>query len=301
MKALQFTQYGGPEVLTVGQAPDPHPGPGQVRVRVRAASVNPIDWKLRSGALAQGAPLAGPAYLGYDAAGVVDELGEGVTDVSVGDDVFGLGRDTAAELAVLDAYARKPASVDWSVAAGAAVAAETSIRALDMLGVGAGSTVLVDGGAGGVGAAAVQIAVGRGASVVATASEDNQGYLREIGATGITYGEGMPERARAAAPSGFDAVLDIAGKTDAALLVDLVPEPAQVVSIANFGAAEVGARVTAGGPGTGDRPAAMLEAARLLEQNQLVVKIQTFPLDRAAEAHRISESGHVRGKLILLP
>lgn len=299
MKALQFSEYGGPEVLTVGEAPDPHPGPGQVRIRVRASSVNPVDWKIRAGYMSQGKPLEGPVVPGWDASGVVDELGEGVTDVAVGDDVFGLGTGTAAELAVLHAYAPKPASVDWSVAAAAGVAAETSIRSLDLVGVGAGSTVLVDGGAGGVGAVAVQIAVGRGATVVATAGEDNLGYLAEIGATAIRYGDGLADRARAAAPGGFDAVFDVAGKTDAAVLVGLVPEASQVVSIANFGAAGSGIRVTQGGEG--DPRAAMAETARLLEQNLLVIKFQTFPLDRAAEAHRISEGGHVRGKLVLLP
>lgn len=299
MKALQFLSYGGPEVLQLGAAPDPHPGPGEIRIRVRASSVNPLDWKLRSGLMAGGQPLEGAGYLGFDAAGVVDELGEGVAGVAVGDDVFGLGSNTAAELAVLRSYAKKPASIDWSVAAAAGVASETAIRALDLVGVASGSTVLVDGGAGGVGAVVVQVAVSRGATVVATAGADNQGYLAEIGAIGIRYGEGMADRARAAARGGYDAVVDVAGKTDAAVLVGLVTEPAQVVTIANFGAGDSGIQVTSGGEG--DPMAAMAETARLLEQNQLVIKFQTFPLARAAEAHRISETGHVRGKLVLLP
>jgi NADPH:quinone reductase-like Zn-dependent oxidoreductase len=299
MKALQFREYGGPEVLTVAEAPEPHAGPGQVRIRVKAASVNPVDWKILSGAMAQGQPLAGPTYLGNDAAGVVDEVGEGVSDVAVGDDVFGLGAATQAELAVLRAFARKPSSLDWSVAAAAGVAAETAIRALDLLGVSSGSTVLIDGGAGGVGAVAVQIAVARGATVIATASEANQGYLQEIGAIGVLYGDGMTDRVRAAAPGGVDAVLDVAGKTPLADLVGLVPEPSQVVTIANFGVGDSGVRLTTGGEG--DPTAAMAEAARLLEQNDLVIKVQTFPLERAAEAYTISRQGHVRGKLVLLP
>ena len=230
---------------------------------------------------------------------MVDEVGEGVSDVQVGDDVFGLGSATQAELAVLRAFARKPASVDWSVAAAAGVAAETSIRALDLLGVGKGTTLLVDGGAGGVGAVAVQIAVGRGARVIATAGEENQGYLTEIGATGILYGAGMADRARAAAPGGIDAVFDVAGKTALGDLVGLVPEASRVVTIANFAVGDSGVRLTTGGEG--DPQAAMAEAARLLEQNALVIKVQTFPLERAAEAYTISQQGHVRGKLVLLP
>jgi NADPH:quinone reductase-like Zn-dependent oxidoreductase len=299
MKALQFREYGGPEVLTVAEAPEPHAGPGQVRIQVKAASVNPVDWKILSGAMAQGQPLDGPTYLGNDAAGVVDEVGEGVSDVAVGDDVFGLGAATQAELAVLRAFARKPSSLDWSVAAAAGVAAETAIRALDLLGVTSGTTLLIDGGAGGVGAVAVQVAVARGATVIATASEANQGYLQEIGATGVLYGDGMTDRVRAAAPGGVDAVLDVAGKTPLADLVGLVPEPSHVVTIANFGVGDSGVRLTTGGEG--DPTAAMAEAARLLEQNDLVIKVQTFPLERAAEAYTISRQGHVRGKLVLLP
>src|SRR6476661_8387975 len=197
MRALQYKSYGGPEVLEVGQAPDVHPTAGTVRVQVRASSVNPIDWKIRAGYLSGGKPPEGPGYPGLDAAGVVDEVGEGVTDVAVGDDVFGLGANTIAEFAVLESYARKPSSVDWAVAAAAGVAAETAIRALDLVGVTAANTVLIDGGAGGVGAVAVQIALARGATVIASASQGNQDYLREIRATPVLYGDGLVERVRA--------------------------------------------------------------------------------------------------------
>src|SRR5947209_18069418 len=162
MRALQFTEYGSPEVLSWGDAPEPHAGAGQIRIAVRAASVNPIDWKILTGALSGGQPLEGTRYLGFDAAGVVDEVGEGVTGVSVGDDVFGRGQNTQAEYAVLGAWAAKPASVDWAVAAAAGVGGETGERGLRLLGVKAGDTIFIDGGAGGVGAVAVQMAVGRG-------------------------------------------------------------------------------------------------------------------------------------------
>ena len=185
MRALQYTAYGDPEVLEWGEAPDPHPGPGQIRVAVRAASVNPIDWKAFSGLMSGGEPMAGTGYLGYDAAGVVDEVGEGVTGVSVGDDVFGRGRNTQAEYAVLDSWAAKPPSIDWAVAAAAGVAGETAERGLRLLEVKAGDTLFVDGGAGGVGAVTVQMALARGARVIASASEANHDYLREIGATPV--------------------------------------------------------------------------------------------------------------------
>ena len=299
MLALQFKEYGGPAVLTVGDAPEVHAGPGQIRVAVRASSVNPLDWKIRAGFLAQGKPLTGPGYLGSDAAGVVDEVGDGVTDVAVGDDVFGLGANTNAEFAVLESWAKKPASVDWAVAAAAGVGAETAIRAFELVGVQVGTTLLIDGGAGGVGAVAVQIALARGASVIATAGPGNQDYLREIGATPVLYGDGLVDRVRTLDPDGVDAVFDVAGRTPLADLVKLVPSPAQVVTIAQFELGDSGVQLT-----TGRSPNAsqsLAETAELLEQNKLVIKIQTFPLARAGEAHEISQGGHVRGKLVLVP
>jgi NADPH:quinone reductase-like Zn-dependent oxidoreductase len=300
MQALQYTEHGGPEVLSWGDAPEPHAGPGQIRIAVRAASVNPLDWKLVSGALSGGEPVSGTAYLGFDAAGVVDEVGEGVTGVSPGDEVFGRGENTQAQLAVLDAWAVKAASVDWALAAAAGVAGETSERGLRLLGVKAGDTLFIDGGAGGVGAVAVQMAVARGATVIASSSEPNHGYLREIGATPVLYGAGVGDRVRDAASGQVDAVFDVAGKTPVEELIGLVSTPSQVLTIANFAAAQAGARVTAGDADS--RPAeALAEVADLLAQDKLVIKVQTFPFERAAEAYRISQSGHVRGKLVLVP
>jgi NADPH:quinone reductase-like Zn-dependent oxidoreductase len=300
MFALQFSEYGGPEVLSVREAPEPHAGPGQIRIVVRAASVNGADWKFVSGRYAQGKPLEGSGYPGYDASGVVDEVGEGVTDVAVGDDVFGLGNHTQAEYAVLDSWARKPASVDWAVAAAAGVVAETAERVLRLLGVTEGTTFFIDGGAGGVGSAATQIAKARGATVIASASEANQDYLREIGAIPVVYGEGMVGRVQALDVERIDAVLDAVGKTPIEDLISLAPEPSQVVSIANFGAAAAGARVT-GGSADSQPVKALAEAAELLEQSKLVIKFQTFPFDRAAEAYQIIQAGHGRGKLVLIP
>jgi NADPH:quinone reductase-like Zn-dependent oxidoreductase len=300
MRALQFTDYGGPEVLTWGEAPVPHAGPGQVRIAVRAASVNPVDWKMLAGAMSGGQPLAGTGYLGSDAAGVVDEVGEGAAGVSVGDEVFGRGQNTQAEYAVLDSWAVKPPSIDWAVAAAAGVAGETGERGLRLLGVKAGDTLFVDGGAGGVGAVAVQMALARRARVIASASEANQDYLREIGAIPVLYGEGVAGRVRAAAGGRVDAVFDVAGKTPIEDLISLASKPSQVLTIANFAAGQAGAQVTGGGADS--RPMeALAEVAGLLAQNKLVIKVQTFPFGRAIDAYRISQGGHVRGKLVFIP
>jgi NADPH:quinone reductase-like Zn-dependent oxidoreductase len=300
MRALQFDEYGGPEALRWADAPEPHAGPGHVRIAVRAASVNPIDWKALRGVSSGGKPMTGTGYLGYDAAGVVDEVGEGVTGVSVGDEVFGRGKNTQAEKAVLNAWAIKAPSVDWAVAAAAGVAGETSERALRLLDAKAGETLFIDGGAGGVGAVAVQMALARGIRVIASAGESNQDYLREIRAIPVVYGDGVADRVRDAAGGPVDKVFDVAGKTPIEQLIGLVSEPSHVLTIANFSAGEAGAQVTGGG-GDSKPWEAFAEVAELLTQNKLVIKVQTFPFDRAAEAYRISESGHVRGKLVLVP
>jgi NADPH:quinone reductase-like Zn-dependent oxidoreductase len=298
MRALRYSEYGGPEVLAVGEAPEPHAGPGQVRVAVRAASVNPIDHKLRSGAMGAD-PDALPRIPGVDAAGVVDEVGPGVQGVVVGDEVLGIGSATSAELAVLDLFTVKPAAMSWAEAAALPLGAETAARALDLLGVGEGTTVVVEGAAGGVGSAAVQLAVARGATVVGTASERNHDYLRRLGAVPTTYGDGLVERVRELAPQGVDAVLDTAGKGSVPQLVQLVDDPAQVVSIADFSAPQLGARVTSGGEERAGY--ALGEAVRLHGEGRYAVEVErTFPLADGAEAHRLSEGGHVRGKLVLL-
>lgn len=299
MRALRIHQYGGPDRLQIDEVPVPLPGTGEIRIKVAAASINPIDGKILGGAMSGGKPPEEPVGMGFDAAGVVDALGDGVDGVSVGDDVFGLGRQTQAEYAVLTDWAAKPASLDWGVAGATGTVLETATRGLDLLGVGAGSTVLVDGASGGVGAVAVQIAVARGATVIGTASDSNAGYLREIRATPIAYGAGLAQRLADAGFASVDAVFDVAGKTPIEDLVGLVADPSQVVSIANFSAGEAGARVTGGGEI--DKAAALAEGARMLEQSRVVIKIQTFPLDRAADGYAQVLSGHTRGKVVLLP
>ena len=152
----------------------------------------------------------------------------------------------------------------------------------------------------GSGRPTAQIAKARGATVIASASEARQDYLREIGAIPVVYGEGMVERVRALLVDKIDAVLDAVGKTPIEDLISLAPEPSQVVSIANSAAAKAGARVTGGG-GDSQPMQALAEAAELLEQSKLVIKIQTFPFERAAEAYEISQGGHARAKLVLVP
>jgi NADPH:quinone reductase-like Zn-dependent oxidoreductase len=299
MKAVQYSRFGGPEVLEVVELPDPEPGPGQVRVAVRAAGINPIDWKVRSGMM--GGEL--PQQTGREVAGVVDRIGEGVNDVALGDRVFGFvaGGGGAAEEAVLSDYAPIPGTLDFAEAAGLPVAVETAVRTLDLLGVGDGTTLLVNGAAGGVGSAAVQIARARGARVIGTASQGNHDYLRELGAEPISYGEGLVERVHGLAPDGVSAALDAAGSGVLPELVELAGGPEHVVTIADYAhAEETGVRFS-GGMGTTRAVHALRDVGGLIESGQFSLPVaQTFSLEQIGEAHRLSETGHVRGKLVLV-
>jgi NADPH:quinone reductase-like Zn-dependent oxidoreductase len=299
MKAVQFSQFGGPEVLALVELPDPEPSAGQIRIAVRAAGINPVDWKVRSGAM--GGEL--PQTTGREVAGVVDAVGDGVTDVVHGDDVFGFaaGGGGAAELALSEDYARIPPSLDYAHASGLPVAVETAVRTLDLLGVRKGETVLVNGAAGAVGSAAVQIAHDRGARVIGTASEGNHEYLRSLGAEPTTYGDGLVQRVRELAPDGVDAALDAAGGGALPALVHLAGAADRVVTIADFTGAQDTGVTFSGGMGADRAVYALGEIGELIESGRFSLPVaQTFPLDQIAEAHRLSENGHVRGKLVLL-
>jgi NADPH:quinone reductase-like Zn-dependent oxidoreductase len=298
MKAVRFDRFGGPEVLEIVDLPDPHPGPGEVRVAVRAAGINPSDWKKRQGLMDEELPQT----MGYEAAGIVDELGDAVTDVAVGDRVFGLSDQGAAEaeLAVLSAYAPIPPSLDFAGAAALPSTIETAARALDQLGVTTGSTLLINGASGTVGSAAVQLAVARGARVIGTASPANHEHLRSLGAEPVAYGDGLVERIRALAPDGVDDALDVAGSGVLAELIELAGGSEHVVTLADFaGAQEHGVRFSSGDAGRAIY--VLAEIGELIESGRFSLPVaQTFPLTEVAQAHRIGESGHLRGKLVLV-
>ncbi|MET9219753.1 MULTISPECIES: NADP-dependent oxidoreductase [unclassified Streptomyces] len=296
MKAARFSRFGGPEVLEIVDLPDPHPGPGRIRIAVRAAGLNASDWKKRKGLMDEELPQT----LGYEAAGVVDEVGEGVTDVAVGDRVFGLCAEGAAqaELAVLSFYAPIPASLDFAGAAALPSAVETAARGLDQLGV-RGGTVLINGASGSVGAAAVQLAVARGARVIGTASPANHDFLRSLGAEPVSYGDGLSDRVRALAPDGVDTALDVAGSGALPELIALAGGPGHVVTLADFlGAREHGVTFSRGD--SGRALYVLTEIGPLIEAGRFSLPVaRTFPLADIAQAHRLSEEGHVRGKIVL--
>jgi NADPH:quinone reductase len=301
------TDFGGPEVLSVIDQTTPEPGPGEVRVDVRTVGVNPIDYKSYSGAFGADRSQL-PKRIGSEAAGVVGAVGPDVSGVAVGDEViaFRVPGAYAAQLVVpVDALTPKRDEVSWEAAAGLMLTGTTAVHTLVVADVGAGDTVLVHGGAGGVGLMVVQLAVARRATVIATASEAKHELLRSFGAQPVSYGDGLVERVRAAAPSGVDAAIDTVG-TDEAIdsSLELVGSPSRIVSIAAFGRGGDGIRLVGGGPGAdpGDEirmaARAMLVEAVAAGTLQVIVD-RTFPLAEAAEAHRLLADGHVTGKLIL--
>jgi NADPH:quinone reductase-like Zn-dependent oxidoreductase len=297
MKAAQFGEYGGPEVLQVVEVDEPRAGPGQVRIAVRAAGVNGIDWKIRSGSMREQIPLNLPSGTGVDAAGVVDEVGDGVEDVAIGDAVFGSGSATLAEYAVLSSWAAKPDGLSFEEAAGYPVPVETAIRIIDQVGVQPGEMLLVSGAAGGVGSAVVQIARQRGILVIGTASPQSGDYLRSLGAVPTTYGAGLVERVRALAPDGIDAALDIVGSGVIPELIELTGEPSKVLSIADFSAPQHGAKVSSTPTHVA---AALAEAARLYAAGAFHIPVEeVFPLADAADAQARSAAGHVVGRLVV--
>jgi NADPH:quinone reductase-like Zn-dependent oxidoreductase len=300
MRAVQFSEFGGPEVLEIAELPEPHPDAGQIRIAVRAAGVNPIDWKVRGGAM--GGDL--PKQVGQEAAGLVDELGEGVSDVAVGDEVFGLpaAGGAAAEHVVLGAYAGKPESLDFAHAAALPVAVETAWRCLDVLGVSEGDVLVINGASGAVGIAATQLAIRRGATVIGTAGPDNQEFIRELGAEPTTYGEGLADRVRAATADGrVDKALDASGGGMLPDLIELTGGPDSVIAIADYvGAQQTGVPFT-GGPGTERAFHALADIVPVIEAGTFSIPIaHTFPLEEVAEAQRVGEAGHAPGKLVLL-
>jgi NADPH:quinone reductase-like Zn-dependent oxidoreductase len=296
MRKVNFTEFGGPDVLHLVDAEEPHAGPGQVRIAVRAAGVNPVDWRIREGQKLSAHPLRLPSGVGLDAAGVVDEVGAGVAGFAVGDRVFGEGVDTYAEFAVLTAWARMPDGLSFEEAAGYPSVIETALRIIDQVGVQPGQTLLVSGASGGVGSAVLQVARERGITVIGTAGAANQDYLRSLGALPTTYGPGWVERVRGL--GDIDAALDLAGSGVIGDLVALTGDANKVVSIADLSAPDFGVRFSGS---AGSVPDALAEAASLIAQGKLHIPVdKAYPLAEAAKAHIDSQAGNTRGRRVIL-
>lgn len=300
MKAITFNEYGGPEVFQEAQMAEPQAGPGQVRIHIRTVGVNPVDAKVRAGLMQAMWPLTLPAIPGNEVAGIVDQVGDGVTTIAIGDAVFGWTVTGAyAEYALATTYAQKPASVPWEVAAALPVAGEAAQRVLAELALHPGETLLIHGAAGAVGTLVVQLAARAGVKVIGTGSATNQAYIQSLGAIPVVYGDGLVERVRAVAPQGIDAVLDAAGKGALADSITVRGGTSRIITLADMHAQQYGVEFSAGSAAT-QSSAGLIELARLVAEGALHVTVAaTYPLAQAVEAQRVVEAGHGRGKTVL--
>ncbi|WP_084570303.1 NADP-dependent oxidoreductase [Nocardiopsis alba] len=301
MRAALIDAFGPAEALEIRRIPRPLPGPDEVTVRVRTAGVQLTDAAIRAGWTPPGARIDFPQTLGNEFAGIVVDVGSEVGDLRVGDEVAGFR--------VLGCYAdfvavpaaqvvRKPATVPWETAGALSASGQTAHTALELLDVREGETLVVHGAAGGVGSMAVQLAVARGAHVVGTASAVNHEYVRSLGAEPVEYGEGQLRRILDAAPRGVDAVLDTAGHDNLLTAVHLGADRDRIGTIVDVGLQSLlGCRWI-----RSDRSAARLaELLDLCAAGSLNVHVRAaLPLEEAARAHRDVETGHGRGKIVLV-
>ncbi|GAA2588651.1 NADP-dependent oxidoreductase [Winogradskya consettensis] len=297
MRAITFTEYGGTEVLRISEVEIPEPGPLQVRLRVRAAGINPIDWKIRSGALRHVLPVTMPHTPGLELAGIVDAAGADA-GFEVGDEVFGWADAGAyAEFALATNLAPKPAGLSWADAATLPIAGAAAVRDVDRLGVRAGETLLIHGAGGTTGRFAAQVALAKGVTVIGTAGARHHDDLRALGVVPILYGEGWPHRARLVAAGHIDAVYDAAGHGQLPGSIELLGGKERIITIADEAAFELGIPYSTGGEQTRE---SLAEVARwVTERGVRIVHRRGYALAEAAAAQAESETGHPGGKLTI--
>lgn len=310
---IQYTEFGEPEVMHLVDVPDPTAGPGEVVVAVRAAGVNPLDSKLRSGSRPSG-EITTPRVPGGDAAGEIVEVGAGVEGWRVGDRVVvqnAKGAYATHTVATPEQLHALPDGVTFEQGAAMGIPASTAYQGLVELELRAGETLLIHAGSGAVGQAAIQLAVLQGATVVATGSEANHPRMRELGATPVTYGPGLLERVREAAPDGVDVVYDCVGTEESmAVSAQLVADPHRIGTIVwSDAAAALGVQGWMGGKPEplSERSIALRHEAydvvlgRMASGSFDVEIARTMTLADAAEAQRLNVANAVRGKILLVP
>jgi NADPH:quinone reductase-like Zn-dependent oxidoreductase len=305
MKAVRFDEYGGVDVLEVRDVEDPVAGEGEVLVAVRAAGINPGEIAIREGRMHERWPASFPSGQGTDLAGVVKDVGAGVSGFSIGDEVLGWTEQRAsqAELVVVPAeqLTGKPASLSWEVAGSLFVAAMAAYASVQAVAPQAGETVVVSAAAGGVGSIAAQLAVGSGAHVIGLAGEHNHEWLRRHEIVPVSYGAGQGERIREAAGGAIDAFIDTFGGGYVDLATELGVPVERINTIADFEAVQ---RLGVHAQGTHAIATAALlaELAGLAGSGALEVPIaDTFALEAVRDAFRELEARHSHGKIVLLP
>lgn len=301
MRAQVFDQYGGLDVLDLREVDAPVPGAGEVLVRVAFVSVNPIEWKIRSGAFAAMLPMTFPVILGNEVSGVVRQVGAGVDEFNVGDRVAGFVRgrgDAEYVVTTPDRLAAVPDALSLRRAATIPQGAETARRSLDLLQVKPGETVLVNAAAGSVGSAAVQMLVGMGATVIGTASPNNHDYLRSLGATPVEYGPRLLEQVAEVAPQGIDKALDGGARGFVDQALTLLP-PDRIVTIADFAAVEKGVQLATGDPLDLYADSFRAEITLAAEGRFATQIAAEFGFEDLPAAQTMSETGHLRGKILV--
>ena len=305
-RAVVFDEFGGIDVLHLAEVDSLVPGLGQVAVCVKAAGLNPFDYKLRMGVTPM--PVEFPRCTGSDFSGVVTEVGPDAlyfdgTPVAVGDEVLGSSEvGSLREQAVVSAGAivRKPDLMSFELAGGLAVVCFTAQACMDLMKPKAGDTVIVGAAAGAVGMIFAQLAIDAGARVIGTASQANHDFLRSLGVEPVPYGPGLVDRLRALTPDGITFVQDNWGREFIDVALELGVAPNKICTIVDHAAtAELGLS----NPGRYDRPASTLAAlASRIATGDIVLPIErVFPLDDFADAFRLLEGRHLRGKIIVTP
>ena len=305
MQAVRFDGYGDVDVLKVVEVERPKAGPEEILVRVKAAGMNPAEVSLRKGLFHARWPATFPSGLGTDLAGTVEEVGPGVRQFAVGDEVAGFThrRASHAEYVLVNASdaVKRPGNVPFEVAGSLFVAGTTAYSAVRAVGVRTGDRLVVSGAAGGVGSIAVQLAKLRGASVIGVAGPGNQEWLRDHGVTPVVYGEGMAERIRAAAGGPIDAFIDTFGGGYVVLAIALGVKPERINTIIDFAAAQ---KYGVKSEGSAEAATAQVlgELVGLVSEGKLEVPIaRVYPLSRVRDAYRDLEQRHTRGKIVLIP
>ena len=303
-RAVRLDSFGGPESLELQQVPAPQAGPGQVRVGVTAAGLNPMDWVITADAdTAARFGLSLPVGFGTDYAGVVDQVGDGVTGFARGDRVFGSALSRAvADFVLIDAIEGKvaneahhtPDEIDDRTAAALTIAGRTAAAALALVELGPDDTVLIGGAAGGVGVFAVQLARIAGARVIGTGSATSADFLRDLGAESVAYGDGLADRVRALAPSGISAAIDLYGTETA--------DAARALGVPDTRITTIAAEIDGIAPSNGANaaPGALEELAGLAATGRLRVPIAaTFPVEDIRTAVELQAGRHVKGKVVI--
>jgi NADPH:quinone reductase-like Zn-dependent oxidoreductase len=302
--AVRYDHFGHTDVLYIAELPKPSPKAGEILVRVKTAGINPGEASIREGMLEKQFPSTFPSGQGTDFAGVVESVGEGITQFKAGDEVIGFtnGRNGQAEYVVVTANELVPRlpEISWEEAGGLFVVGTTAYAAISAVSLQAGETLIVSGAAGGVGSAAVQIAKHRGATVIGLASEPHHQWLKDHGVIPVAYGENDEEKIKAALNGGkADAFIDTSGKGYVELAIKLGIPADRIDTIIDFEAAKK-YKVKTDGNSVAANAQVLNKLVCMVNEGELEIPIaKTYPLKQVREAYKELEQHHTHGKIVL--